>query len=162
VEKGDITIQPYALKKPIEIKANGQGRFIDNQRQPLTYDFSAEILKSQVKIQGETALKTGESQTNLQIDSLNLNELLTLIPRSNFQTLRPAMNETLATTVTLPVTWLLTAIISLGGVIATLAGIIYSTLTKRIDAQDRMIEDLKTDIERMRKGCGIRECIWKL
>ena len=72
------------------------------------------------------------------------------------------MNETLATTVTLPVTWLLTAIISLGGVIATLAGIIYSTLTKRIDAQDRMIEHLKTDIERMRKGCGIKECIWKL
>jgi hypothetical protein len=72
------------------------------------------------------------------------------------------MNEALATTVTLPVTWLLTAIISLGGVIATLAGIIYSTLTKRIDAQDRMIEHLKTDIERMRKGCGMKECIWKL
>lgn len=96
VEKGDITIQPYALKKPIEIKADGQGRFIDNQRQPLTYDFSAEILKSQVKIQGETALKTGESQTNLQIDSLNLNELLTLIPRSNFQLNQGQVNANIA------------------------------------------------------------------
>jgi hypothetical protein len=71
------------------------------------------------------------------------------------------MIETVASTVTLPVTWLLTAIISLGGVIATLAGIIYSTLTKRIDAQDRMIEHLKVDIERMRKGCGIGECVWR-
>lgn len=66
-----------------------------------------------------------------------------------------------ATDVTLPVTWLLTAIISLGGVIATLAGIIYSVLNKRIDAQDRLIEHLKIDVERMRLGCGLHECMWK-
>jgi len=96
VEKGAITIQPYALKKPIEIKADGQGRFIDNQRQPLTYDFSAEILKSQVKIQGETALKTGESLTNLQIDRLNLSQLLTLIPNRNFQLNQGQVNANIA------------------------------------------------------------------
>ena len=66
-----------------------------------------------------------------------------------------------ATDVTLPVTWLLTAIISLGGVIATLAGIIYSVLNKRIDSQDKLIEHMKIDIERMRLGCGIHDCIWK-
>ncbi|TRU46297.1 MAG: hypothetical protein EWV49_17220 [Microcystis aeruginosa Ma_QC_Ch_20071001_S25] len=96
VEKAALTIQPYALKKPIEIKADGQGRFIDNQRQPLTYDFSAEILKSQVKIQGETALKTGESLTNLQIDRLNLSELLTLIPNRNFQLNQGQVNANIA------------------------------------------------------------------
>jgi hypothetical protein len=85
VDQGDIKIKPYALGEAIEVKVDGQGRFIDNQEQPLSYDFQAEILRSQVKIAGETALKTGQSQTNLRIDRLNLGELLTLIPNRNFQ-----------------------------------------------------------------------------
>lgn len=61
----------------------------------------------------------------------------------------------------LPIGWMIGSIATLGGVIATLAGIIYKILTDRLDAQDRLIEHLKMDVERMRKGCGQPTCFWK-
>ncbi len=67
----------------------------------------------------------------------------------------------LATTLEMPIGWILSTIVGLGGVIATLAGIIYKILTDRLDAQDRLIEHLKTDVERLRKGCGQPECHWR-
>jgi hypothetical protein len=71
------------------------------------------------------------------------------------------MSHLIASTIELPIGWLLSSILGLGGVIATLAGIIYRILTDRLDAQDKLIDHLKIDVERMRKGCGVSTCLWK-
>jgi len=64
--------------------------------------------------------------------------------------------------VTLPVAWILATMGVLGSVIATLAGIIYSSLSARIAAQDKIIKRLQEDISRMAKGCGMQGCSWRL
>jgi hypothetical protein len=61
-----------------------------------------------------------------------------------------------------PVAWLITIIAALGGVIATLAGIIWSTLKERLSVQDDIIKKLQDDVERLSKGCGIKECMWRM
>jgi hypothetical protein len=61
----------------------------------------------------------------------------------------------------LPVSWMLTVIGGLAGVIATLAGIIWHSLNARLAAQDKIIEHLKADVDRMAKGCGMDGCHWK-
>lgn len=63
--------------------------------------------------------------------------------------------------VTIPIGWILTCIGGLATVIATLAGIIYSSLNARLAAQDKVIEKLQADIERMSRGCGLGGCLWK-
>ncbi len=63
---------------------------------------------------------------------------------------------------TIPVEWLLGVLIGLGGVIATLAGIIFKVLSSRIDIQDKIISKLQDDVDRLSKGCGIGACLWKL
>jgi hypothetical protein len=70
--------------------------------------------------------------------------------------------------VQVPLSWILSTIISLGGVIAALAGIMWSFVKSRIDAQDKIIESqnstikaLQDDVERMSKGCGADGCVWK-
>lgn len=67
----------------------------------------------------------------------------------------------LATIVEIPIGWLLTAIISLGGIIATLATTIFQILKTRLDAQDKIIEHLKADVNRLTKGCGMENCHWR-
>lgn len=68
----------------------------------------------------------------------------------------------------IPIAWILGTIISLGGVIASLAGIMWSFVKSRIDAQDKIIESqnamitkLQDDVERMSRGCGAGGCVWK-
>lgn len=68
------------------------------------------------------------------------------------------MNET----ITLPIGWILTCIGGMATVIATLAGIIYSSLSSRLSAQDKIIERLQEDIDRMSKGCGASGCHWRI
>lgn len=63
--------------------------------------------------------------------------------------------------VALPVGWIIATIATLGSVIATLAGIIYSSLSARIATQDKIIKRLQEDISRMSKGCGLQGCHWK-
>ena len=63
--------------------------------------------------------------------------------------------------VTIPLTWILSTIGGLAAVIATLAGIIYSSLQSRLAAQDTIIEHLRKDVDRLTKGCGCRDCLWK-
>ena len=63
--------------------------------------------------------------------------------------------------VTIPLTWILSTIGGLAAVIATLAGIIYSSLQSRLAAQDQIIEHLRKDVDRLTKGCGFRECLWR-
>lgn len=60
-----------------------------------------------------------------------------------------------------PVGWVIGIIGGLGGVIATLAGIIWKTLTERLTVQDRIIEGLQNDIDRLSKGCGHDACHWR-
>jgi len=60
-----------------------------------------------------------------------------------------------------PVAWLIAIIATLGGVIATLAGVIWTTLKERLSVQDRIIEKLQDDVDRLAKGCGHVDCVWK-
>lgn len=60
-----------------------------------------------------------------------------------------------------PVGWVIAIIGTLGGVIATLAGIIWSTLKERLAIQDGIITKLQADVERLSKGCGHSECLWR-
>lgn len=68
----------------------------------------------------------------------------------------------LSTIVEIPIGWLLSAIISLSGVIATLAGIIWRSMQARLDAQDKIIEHFREDVTRLSKGCGVDTCHWRL
>jgi hypothetical protein len=61
----------------------------------------------------------------------------------------------------IPVSWILATLISLSGVIATLAGIIWRNLQSRLDAQDALIEHFRKDIDRLSKGCGVEVCHWR-
>lgn len=60
-----------------------------------------------------------------------------------------------------PVSWMIGIIGTLGGVIATLATIIWATMKDRLRVQDNIIEGLREDINRMSKGCGAISCTWK-
>lgn len=60
-----------------------------------------------------------------------------------------------------PVGWVIAIIGTLGGAIATLAGIIWKTLTDRLAVQDRIIEKLQDDVDRLSKGCGHEMCHWR-
>lgn len=59
--------------------------------------------------------------------------------------------------VTIPASW----VFGLAAVISALAGIIYASLSSRIAAQEKMIENLQEDIKRMSQGCGHGGCFWK-
>lgn len=61
----------------------------------------------------------------------------------------------------LPISWILGIIGTLGGVIGALASLLWSTMRDRLSAQDRIIDGLRTDIERMSKGCGVENCLWR-
>lgn len=57
--------------------------------------------------------------------------------------------------------WILGIIGTLGGVITSLAVILWTTMKDRLTAQDKIIDGLRADIERMSKGCGIETCHWR-
>ena len=57
--------------------------------------------------------------------------------------------------------WIMGVLLGLGGVIATLAGIIYNSLSKRLEAQSVIIQGMRVDIERLSKGCQLETCLWK-
>jgi hypothetical protein len=61
----------------------------------------------------------------------------------------------------IPVSWVLGVVGILGGVIATLAGIIYRSLTDRLAVQDQIIQRLQDDVDRLSKGCGHDGCHWR-
>jgi hypothetical protein len=62
----------------------------------------------------------------------------------------------------IPVEWILSVLLGLGGVIATLAGLLWRTMNNRLETQDRIIANLQADVARLSKGCGIESCIWRL
>lgn len=57
--------------------------------------------------------------------------------------------------------WILGIIGTLGGVITSLAVILWTTMKDRLTAQDKIIDGLRADIDRMSKGCGIDTCHWR-
>ncbi len=57
--------------------------------------------------------------------------------------------------------WILGIFAILGAVISTLAGIIYKIMVGRLEAQDKIIENLQDDVDRLSQGCGLAQCIWK-
>lgn len=67
----------------------------------------------------------------------------------------------LATTVSIPIEWILGSLLTLAGVISTLAGIIYNLMKVRLEAQDKIIEELKQEIKKLKSGCGNNNCIWR-
>lgn len=74
--------------------------------------------------------------------------------------MEPAAIET-ARELVVPVGWLIAVIGTLGGIVATLAGIIWTTLKERLSVQDKIIEKLQEDVDRLSKGCGHVQCMWK-
>jgi len=70
--------------------------------------------------------------------------------------------------ISIPISWILTGLSALCGTIATLAGIMWSFVKSRIDAQDTIIASqnttitkLQDDVERMSRGCGLDNCSWR-
>jgi hypothetical protein len=61
----------------------------------------------------------------------------------------------------LPVAWILGIIGTLGTVIAGLASLLWGVVKSRIAAQDAIIAGLRSDIDRMSKGCGYETCHWR-
>lgn len=62
---------------------------------------------------------------------------------------------------TVPVEWILSVLLGSGGVIATLAGVLWKSMTNRLEAQDRIIAHMQAEVARLGKGCGIDACIWR-
>lgn len=62
---------------------------------------------------------------------------------------------------TIPVEWILSVLLGSGGVIATLAGVLWKSMTNRLEAQDRIIAHMQTEVARLSKGCGIDACIYR-
>jgi hypothetical protein len=68
----------------------------------------------------------------------------------------------------LPVAWILATIGTLATTIATLAAIMWAFMKSRLAAQDKIIDGqsatiakLQDDVERLSKGCGHPECLWR-
>ena len=61
----------------------------------------------------------------------------------------------------LPIAWILGIIGTLGTVIAGLASLLWGVVKSRIAAQDAIIAGLRSDIDRMSKGCGVEACHWR-
>ena len=78
VEEADITAVPYQ-QNPLTAQVDGRGRF--HQKQAfLSYDLDAAIEQAKAKIQGETKLETGSTDTKLLVDNLALSDAATLLP----------------------------------------------------------------------------------
>jgi len=68
----------------------------------------------------------------------------------------------------MPVGWVIGAIATMGVVIGTLATIMWDFMKSRLAAQDDLIksqgftiERLQNDVDRLSKGCGQVDCLWR-
>ncbi|MEL6927654.1 MAG: translocation/assembly module TamB domain-containing protein [Cyanobacteria bacterium J06600_6] len=78
VEQADITAIPHQ-QEALQAQVDGSGRF--NQKQAIAeYDLDAAIEQAKAKIQGETKLATGSTDTKLLVDGLALADAATLLP----------------------------------------------------------------------------------
>ena len=68
----------------------------------------------------------------------------------------------------LPIASILATICTQATTIATLAAIMWAFMKSRLAAQDKIIDGqsvtiakLQDDVERLSKGCGHQECLWR-
>lgn len=68
----------------------------------------------------------------------------------------------------IPITWILTAFITLGGTISGMALTMWLFMKERLAKQDVIIEkqnvtihELQKDVDRLASGCGVDSCVWK-
>lgn len=61
----------------------------------------------------------------------------------------------------IPIEWILAVLLGAGGIISTLATIMWRSMVDRLRSQDVIIKRLQDDIDRLSKGCGVKECLWR-
>ena len=68
----------------------------------------------------------------------------------------------------IPITWILTAFITLGGTISGMALTMWLFMKERLAKQDVIIEKqnvtihaLQQDVDRLSCGCGVDVCVWR-
>lgn len=61
----------------------------------------------------------------------------------------------------IPTEWILSSIGGLAAVISSLAILIYRSLSAEITNLRIVVAKLQDDVDRMSKGCGITQCLWK-
>jgi hypothetical protein len=71
--------------------------------------------------------------------------------------------DTIYTATTMPIDsgWVLGIIVTLGGTVGTMGGAMWAFMVGRLRKQDEVIKGLQADIDRISKGCGHSECLWK-
>ena len=78
VEQADIAAVPYE-QNPLHMQVDGNGRF--NQKTGfLDYDFDIGVEQAKASIKGKTELKTGMTNTKLQVKDLALSAISPLLP----------------------------------------------------------------------------------
>jgi len=78
IDRADITAVPYQ-QEALKAQVDGSGRF--HQKKAFAeYDLDATIEEAKAKIQGETKLETGSTDTKLLVDNLSLADAATLLP----------------------------------------------------------------------------------
>jgi hypothetical protein len=61
----------------------------------------------------------------------------------------------------IPAEWVLASMGSLSAVISALALLIYRSLSSEIANLRTVVAKLQDDVDRLSKGCGITQCLWK-
>jgi hypothetical protein len=61
----------------------------------------------------------------------------------------------------IPTEWVLASMGGLATVISSLAILIYRSLSSEITNLRIVVAKLQDDVDRMSKGCGITQCLWK-
>lgn len=68
----------------------------------------------------------------------------------------------------IPITWILSAFVTLTGTISGMALTIWLFMKERLSKQDVLIEKqnitihaLQKDVDRLSDGCGVEVCVWK-
>ena len=78
IDQADITAVPYE-QNPLQAQVDGTGRY--HQKKAIAeYDLDATIEQAKAKIQGETKLETGSTDTKLLVENLALADAATLLP----------------------------------------------------------------------------------
>ena len=82
LSNGKLALLPHSQTTPLKVQLDGAVQFFDDETQPLKYEATAAIADGLVKIQGETLLKTDQTEVQLIVKNLVLAELAFLIPNS--------------------------------------------------------------------------------
>jgi hypothetical protein len=61
----------------------------------------------------------------------------------------------------IPIAWILTAFGAMAATIAGLFHLFWAFVQSRFSAQDKVIDGLRNDVDRMSKGCGADHCSWR-